>query len=527
MLKYSFFTAMLFTAASVTAQIKTATEYASHITEAQLREYLTVLTSDELAGRETSTPGEEKAAAYIASQFKIAGLKKFRKTKKYLQYYKVFRDSMTSETLQIGDKIYTGGSRFIMQTNASFTQKIKAKELVFVGYGISDSAYDDYAGKDVSGKIVLITSGEPMNADSTWLITGTKKSSDWVNTSLQKKQKEAKARGAKAVFTFSPEAPVFNDQTRSFYLRNALKYNPASPILNQASLSHGFMDSLYGKELFTTMLNAAKKRQTLNQLAVKNIEAPFTLTYKEAVEKRKARNVIGYVKGSEKPDEYVYMTAHMDHLGVSADGKSIFRGADDDGSGTTAVMAMAAAFADAAKAGYRPKRSVIFMTVSGEEKGLWGSEYATRNPVVDLTKVSANINTDMVGRIDPKRKIGDSLNYIYAVGSDKISTEMKPLLEKVNKETVNIELDYKFDDPNDRERIYFRSDHYNFAKNGVPIVFFYNGSHPDYHRATDTIDKINFTLMAKRARLAFLLAWELANRENNLVRDLPLPTATR
>ena len=212
---------------------------------------------------------------------------------------------------------------------------------------------------------------------------------------------------------------------------------------------------------------------------------------------------------------------------LSADGKSIFRGADDDGSGTTAVMAMAAAFADAAKAGYRPKRSIIFMTVSGEEKGLWGSEYATRKPVVDLTNVSANINTDMIGRIDPKRKNGDSLNYIYAVGSDKISTEMKPLLEKVNKETVNIELDYKFDDPNDRERIYFRSDHYNFAKNGVPIVFFYNGSHPDYHKNTDTIEKINFTLMAKRAKLAFFLAWELANRENNLVRDLPLPTATR
>jgi len=527
MIRNTLFAIAFFTLATATAQTKTATDFAAQVSTTKLREYLTVLTSDELAGRETSTPGEAKAAAYIASVFKQAGLKKFSKAKKYLQYYNVYRDSMTAQTLTIGGNTYTGGSRFIMQTNTSFSQKIKAKELVFVGYGISDSAYDDYAGKDVKGKIVVYCSGEPMNADSTWLITGTKKASDWLTTSLQRKQKEAKARGAKAVFTFSPETPVFTEQTRSFYLRNALKYNPAAPIINQASLSHGFIDSLYGKELFKTILDAARKKQPLSQIAVKNIKGNMVLTYKEAIEKRKARNVVGYVKGSEKPDEYVYITAHMDHLGVSANGKEIFRGADDDGSGTSAVMALAAAFADAAKNGMRPKRSIIFMTVSGEEKGLWGSEYATRKPVIPLDNVSANINIDMIGRIDSKRKNGDSLNYIYAVGSDKLSSEMKPLLEQVNKQHINIELDYKFDDPADRERIYFRSDHYNFAKNGVPIVFFYNGSHPDYHRATDTIEKINFELMAKRARLAFMLAWELANRQTMLVRDLPIPTATR
>ena len=525
MLKYFLFATFIFTAASAFAQNKTAVDYASHITTGLLKEYLTVLTSDELAGRETATPGEVKTAAYIASQMKIAGLETFRKAKKYLQYYRLNRDSMIKETLNIGGNIYNGGSKFIMQTNAAFNQRVKAKELVFVGYGISDSAYDDYAGKDVKGKIVVYTNGEPMNADSTWLITGTKKSSGWLTSNELRKLKEAKNRGAKAVFSFSAQAPGFTEQTRRFYLRNALKYNQTKSPINQATLAHSVMDSLYGKEVFKQMLDAAKAKKLLNQLAIKNISSPIKLTYKEKTEKREARNVVGYIKGSERPDEYVYMTAHMDHLGTS--GKDIYRGADDDGSGTSAVMAMAAAFSHATRDGFRPKRSVIFMTVSGEEKGLWGSDYATTNPVVDLEKVSADINTDMIGRIDPKRKNGDSLNYIYAVGSDKISTEMKPLLEQVNKQYINIELDYKFDDPTDKERIYFRSDHYNFAKHGVPIVFFYNGSHPDYHRPTDTIEKINFELMAKRAKLAFHLAWELANRENNLVRDLPIPTATR
>ncbi|MEO7309998.1 MAG: M28 family peptidase [Chitinophagaceae bacterium] len=525
MLRIYFFAGMLSIAAGTTAQSKTAADYASHITEAKLREYLTVLTSDELAGRETSTPGEAKAAAYVASQFKLSGLKKFSKAKKYLQYYKVFRDSMVTETLRFGDNVYMPGVRFLMSTNASFSQHLKASELVFVGYGISDSAYDDYAGKDVKNKIVVYASGEPMNADSTWLLTGTRKGSEWIATAPNRKQQEAKARGAKAVFQFTPETATFSEQARNFSLRNALKYDPATPILNQASLSHALMDSLFGKEVFAVISDAAKKKKLLNQLEIKPVKTNIELTYKEAVEKRKARNVVGYIKGSEKPEEYVYMTAHMDHLG--SNGKDIFRGADDDGSGTSAVMAMAAAFADATKDGMRPKRSIIFMTVSGEEKGLWGSDYATKNPVVDLEKVSADINTDMIGRIDPKRKEGDSLNYVYAVGSDKISTEIKPLLEQVNKQHDKVELDYKFDDPKDRERIYFRSDHYNFAKHGVPIVFFYNGSHPDYHKATDTIEKINFMLMAKRARLAFYLGWELANRENMLVRDLPVPTSTR
>src|SRR5450759_4468054 len=192
--------------------------------------------------------------------------------------------------------------------------------------------------------------------------------------------------------------------------------------------------------------------------------------------------------------------------------------------GESVFIEMAQAFAKAKAEGHGPRRTVVFMTVSGEEKGLWGSEYYTDHPLFPLEKTTVDLNTDMVGRIDPDRKVGDSTNYVYVVGDDKLSSDLKPISISINKKYVNLELDYKYNDPNDRERIYYRSDHYNFARKGVPIIFYYDGMlRPDYHRPTDTVDKINFNLMEKRVRLIFLTAWEMANRENMLKRDISLP----
>jgi Zn-dependent M28 family amino/carboxypeptidase len=167
------------------------------------------------------------------------------------------------------------------------------------------------------------------------------------------------------------------------------------------------------------------------------------------------------------------------------------------------------------------------MTFSGEEKGLWGSEYYAENPVFPLNKSTVNLNIDMVGRIDPGRTTGDSTNYIYVIGDDKLSTDLKPISTNINSKYTNLELDYKFNDPSDPEQIFFRSDHYNFAKKGVPIIFYFDGIHKDYHRPTDTVDKINFDLMEKRVQFIFLTAWEMANRENMLKRDIPLPDMER
>lgn len=231
-------------------------------------------------------------------------------------------------------------------------------------------------------------------------------------------------------------------------------------------------------------------------------------------------NVLGILEGSDLKDEYVVLTAHYDHLGKRDD--TIWYGADDDGSGTVTILELAKAFTKAKAAGKGPRRSILFMMVSGEEKGLWGSDYYTLHPAYPLDKTTVNLNIDMIGRIDPSRKHGDSSNYIYIVGDNKLSSDLKPISEAINKKYSKLELDYKYNDPGDAERIYYRSDHYNFAKNGVPVIFYFSGLHPDYHKPTDTPDKINYRLMQKRAQLIFFTSWDMANRNDMLKRDIPL-----
>jgi len=229
-----------------------------------------------------------------------------------------------------------------------------------------------------------------------------------------------------------------------------------------------------------------------------------------------SENVVAFIKGSEKPDEIVVLSAHYDHVGMREDG-TIYNGADDDGSGTTAVLEMAEAFQQAVKDGNGPKRSILFLHVTGEEVGLYGSKYYTENPIFPLENTVADLNTDMIGRIDPDKK--DTPNYIYLIGSDKLSQELHDVSEEINKKYTNLELDYKYNDENDPNRFYYRSDHYNFAKNNVPIIFYFNGTHEDYHKPTDTPDKIEYELMAKRAQLIFQTAWEIANREGRITAD--------
>lgn len=226
-----------------------------------------------------------------------------------------------------------------------------------------------------------------------------------------------------------------------------------------------------------------------------------------------SENVLAYIKGSEKPDEIIVISAHLDHVGTDKDG-NIFNGADDDGSGTVAIMEMAKAFQKAVKEGNGPKRSILFLHVTGEEIGLFGSAYYVEHPVFPLENTVCDLNIDMIGRIDPDKK--ENPNYIYLIGSNMLSQDLQDISTEANNRFTNLELDYKFDDPKDPNRFYYRSDHYNFAKNNIPVIFYFNGVHEDYHKMTDTPDKIEYDLMAKRAQLIFLTAWELANRENRI-----------
>jgi hypothetical protein len=241
-------------------------------------------------------------------------------------------------------------------------------------------------------------------------------------------------------------------------------------------------------------------------------------------------NVIAIIRGSEKPDEYLVLTAHLDHVGYGRTGsrsrdayigevkERIHNGADDDGSGTVAMLEIAQAFKEASKKGKGPKRSIIFLHVTGEEKGLLGSAYYADNPIYPLANTVTNLNLDMIGRIDPTRK-GDKREYIYIIGSDHDSQDLHALSEQTNLETVNIDLDYRYNAKDDPNRFYYRSDHYNFAKNGIPIIFYFSGTHPDYHLPSDTPDKIEYDLLELRSKLVFYTAWNIANRDKRIALD--------
>lgn len=230
-----------------------------------------------------------------------------------------------------------------------------------------------------------------------------------------------------------------------------------------------------------------------------------------------SENVISIIRGSEIPEEYLILTSHYDHIGVK-NGK-IFNGADDDGSGTVAIMEIAEAFQKATLDGYRPKRSIVFLHVTAEEKGLLGSKYYSENPIFPLENTVANLNIDMIGRVDDAHK--DNENYVYLIGSDKLSTELHEISEAANEEYVNLDLDYKYNAEDDPNRFYYRSDHYNFAKHDIPVIFYFNGVHEDYHQATDTPEKIQYDLLEKRAKLIFFTAWEIANRDSRPYVDKP------
>lgn len=232
--------------------------------------------------------------------------------------------------------------------------------------------------------------------------------------------------------------------------------------------------------------------------------------------KKDTENVMAFIEGSEKPEEIVVISAHYDHEGIK--NGEIYNGADDDGSGSVAILEIAEAFQLAIKDGYKPKRSILFLHVTAEEIGLLGSKFYTDvQPVFPMTNTIANLNIDMIGRVDETHK--ENSNYVYLIGSDKLSTDLHNLSERINQKYINMDLDYTFNDPNDPNRFYYRSDHYNFAKNNVPIIFYFNGVHEDYHRPTDTPDKINYDILAKRAQLIFATAWELANSESRPVVD--------
>jgi len=231
-----------------------------------------------------------------------------------------------------------------------------------------------------------------------------------------------------------------------------------------------------------------------------------------------SENIWAYIEGSEKPEEVLVISAHYDHVGIK--NGEVYNGADDDGSGTVAILQIAQAFQKAKNEGHGPKRSILFLHVTGEEHGLHGSRYYSENPLFPIANTVADINIDMIGRRDIDH--AKTNNYVYVIGADRLSTDLHNITVAQNKKYTHLDLDFKFNDPKDPNHFYERSDHYNFAKFGIPAVFLFNGVHEDYHQKSDEPNKIEYDALAKRAQLAFVIAWELVNRPDRIVVDKPI-----
>lgn len=494
------------TAEQVPSEIEQAAvmTYAETITEAELKDHLYTYASDEFEGRETGTAGQQKAVDYIKEQYQKIGIPAAKKNGDYFQNVPLEMSKLPSGTIEAGGREFAIGKDFLSFNIAEGSYD----EILYVGYGIADGNYSDYQDLDVQGKIVLIKFGEPKNEDGSYRISGNSEPSVWSNMSeaINKRSELAGEMGAKGVLYYDP---VNYSRFKSYYEYMETNHSGSMSIKNK------------GQDPAMVVLNTEMAIAIYPDIEKKDspatVKTDLSFHLNSSNDAIKAENVVAFLKGSEKPDEYIIISSHLDHIGITADGK-INNGADDDGSGTVAMFEIAEAFKKAADAGKGPKRSLVFLHVTGEEKGLLGSQYYTDvDPIFPLSQTVADLNIDMIGRIDPKRS-GDR-NYVYLIGSDKLSSELHKISEEVNKKYTHMELDYTYNDENDPNRFYYRSDHYNFAKNNIPIIFYFNGTHDDYHRPGDTPDKINYDLLKNRAQLVFYTAWELANREQRIAVD--------
>jgi hypothetical protein len=477
-------------------------KFAQTITPSDLKKHLFRLASDEMEGRETATEGQKRAADYIENQFREHRLVPAWNGG-YQQKFTVYRDSLVKASLNIHGREMAYDSDFVATNNSGFNISLIEKDIVFAGYGVSDSTRNDYKNINANGKVVMVWMGQPNGKEKG-------KTNKLRPANVFDLQEAAKKNGAAALLIVQERfVKMPSPRKGRMYYHDFRKDSiPDTFIISDSAGS-----LILGKDAAQV-----KKQMKTAMLPARILKTRVKLELEKVTDTLQSSNVIGMIEGTDKKDEAVVITAHYDHLGKKD--STIFYGADDDGSGTVSILEISEAFATAADSGISPRRSVIFMTVSGEEKGLWGSEYYSDNPVFPLEKTSANVNIDMIGRIEKGRK-DDSLNYIYVVGDNRLSSDLRPISESVNNRELKFKFDYKFNDPNDPERIFYRSDHYNFAKKGVPAIFYFSGLHDDYHQPTDTPDKIRYDLLARRDQMIFYMAWEIANRADMLKRDLP------
>ena len=487
--------ASLFSSTVSWAQVAVPAPVASHIKVEDLRAHLEVLTADSLAGRATGEPGQQAAARYLARQFMRFGLLPAVPTGEgdsgYFQPFVLDRRTISSAFLRGGDSTFTQLEEVVAFQGNTEGEWVKT-QLYFGGKGDSSAL----AQLDLRGKGVVIWGPERQRAQQARL---------------------AARSGASLVLLVGGEDRAAFARQRKFY-RMYLKRprttlsrgsQPAMFLLPPERAAH-----LLGQPL-SQLAALAASGQDLAQLPPQ----PVQFQLQASGEVLSTENVAAWLPGTQQPEEVLVITAHYDHLGKK-NGK-IYRGADDNGSGTAALLEVAQAFGEAWQVGKRPRRSVLFLSLSAEELGLFGSEYyADHDPLFPLSQTVANLNLDMVGHLDDAHP--DNPRFVSIVGSNWRSSTLHAIHEQANAEHVQFELDYTYNDPNHPERFFYRSDQYNFAKHGIPVIFYTSGDHEDYHRPTDTIDRLSFERLLGVSRLVFYTAWEIVTRKESLQRDLDL-----
>ncbi len=476
-----------------------AERYAKFITLEELKTDLYILASDSLEGRDTGRPGQKLAADYIQHKFKEYGIPPVQAedpnaiVEGYFQPFQVVQERGGSLSLESdGKKLQFLQELFYV--NEVLKEDVAVQEIILMADGSKL-----VSTKGLKGKVVVVVDNSEGNSMS---FLG----------SVRMWNTAAAAAEVRLLLVASDRVPMFVEEIGHYVSggRMRLAIDPV-PVQREGALQTIVVDTKALGEMLGKKGQAALAKK---KVGVK-VPVDFTVKCTNLSEELMTENVLAYIEGTDKKDELVVITAHYDHIGIEGD--EVFNGADDDGSGTVAIMAIAKAFAKAKAEGNGPRRSVLIMPVSGEEKGLLGSKYYSERPVFPLENTVANLNIDMIGRVDSAHT--GKAPYIYVIGSDRLSTDLHNINEEANGAHTQLELDYTFNAEDDPNKFYYRSDHYNFARKGVPAIFYFSGVHEDYHKSTDTVEKIDFELLHQRALLTFHTAWILANREDRIVVD--------
>lgn len=497
-------------------------KYAATIEPEQLRQHLSVLASDAYGGRETGTAGADKAAAYIAGYFQMLGIEPYVGDT-YYQDVPLESSQIKGGSMNFARTDWALFDDFVLYPGLK-EDVLDSLPVVFAGFGIQDSLWNDYAELDVAGKVVVVLDGDPRDGNRVSYVTGDLGPNQW-SEGPEAKRMVAAAAGARAIVVIENQYGMTKGRLRGWISRKSVNLRRLElPSGEGTNIPTFFVPNRVGDVLLATTKaktvdkarKVAQKKGKVWRGEVKDERFSFALDR----DKREflGANVLGYIPGRDSilRNELVVITAHYDHVGI-IDGE-IHNGADDDGSGTVTVLELAEAFMSAVEAGEGPRRSVLLMTVVGEEKGLLGSEWYSDHPVFPLTRTVANLNIDMIGRVDEKH--ADDNRYVYLIGSDKLSTELHAISEAANDAFTQLDLDYTFNDPDDPNRFYYRSDHYNFAKHNIPVIFYFSGVHEDYHKPGDDVEKIMFDKTAEIGKLVFHTAWQLLNQTNRIRVDV-------